>query len=372
MKKALSIFTFAAAALLMASCSSDEVINSNQRSSDQIRFDVMAGRMTRAQDVYSNVNLPDSFNVWATYFTESLSDGTVYMDGDQIVNESGTWTDRSGDRYWPVTGQIRFFGYVNDQGSFTYDQGAPKFQNFTVDTVAAKQLDLLYAIQTSARTTQPVTMNFRHALSQVVFQAKNSNPNLHVTIYGVTVVNVNKSGTYAFNLTDSNTENEIVSADGTYETTGRGTWTLGSTLASYPVSFTGVPLDTVNTTYNLTNTTPAEKKWGNALLLLPQPTATTEWDLKLASKGTQTYFLVNYSAYNEAAGERTYIWGSATAGRNAAVPASFLWKEGCKYIYTFTFGQGNGGVDPDNPNAPCSCRSRSTSPSTTSSTPTMS
>ena len=343
-----------AVAALLTACSSDDVIDRSKQNADTIHFDVTAGRMTRAADVYCNTNLPTSFNVWATYLGEGTGSRSTYIDGDEITDVDGVWTNQKGDRYWPNSGELRFFGYVNAKDAFEYNDGKPTFTDYEVDTIAANQLDLLYAIQTSAKTNDPVKMNFRHALAQVVFQAKNTNQNLHVTIYGVTVVNVSKSGTYTFDASAQNTEENINdhTGNGTYDANGRGTWALGSTLGTYPVSFTGVPLSTVNEVMNLTNTNETDKQWGNALVLLPQPTATTAWDLTTGNKASQTYLLVNYSAYNEAAGDKTYIWGSETAGKNAAVPASFNWEEGKKYIYTLVFGQGNGGVDPDNPDKP--------------------
>ena len=67
----------AAMALVLVSCSRDEVIEVN-RDSDVIEFGVVTNASTRAADVYCNNNKPGEFTVYADY------DGQPYIDADVI------------------------------------------------------------------------------------------------------------------------------------------------------------------------------------------------------------------------------------------------------------------------------------------------
>lgn len=85
-------------------------------------------------------------------------------------------------------------------------------------------------------------------------------------------------------------------------------------------------------------------------MLIPQG-ATTAWDVENdkqnANKGTYISVLlrITKTADNSnvfpAEGADTYGW--------AAVPASFTWKKGNKYVYTLDFTNGAGRVDPVTP-----------------------
>ena len=72
----------------------------------------------------------------------------------------------------------------------------------------------------------PVSLNFRHALSQIVFQAKNTNPNLYVEISGVKLVNVDDKGNYT--LPEKDTDAIQVVTGGEIDPVtdqSRGSWT---------------------------------------------------------------------------------------------------------------------------------------------------
>lgn len=393
MKKA--IFASIAVAMLTA-CSNDEVVLENN-DANAIRFGVTAQNNSRAADVFCNNNLPGAFNVSAVY------NNALYINGDNIEKGSnGKWENKSGLRYWPNTGDVHFYGYVNGDITMT-DALVPTFANFTVvgedgnkeNKTVADQVDLLYAVKTQAKaaagengvvqTPQQVNLNFRHALSQIVFNARNDNANLYVEISGVSVVNVMSKGTYTFPTAD--TDNNYAHANATVTpadatTFNRGSWfttgennTSTSTLttpASYTVSFDAKPIAGDKNVVDLTTYTHADGNKGSfykdAMLLLPQ--TTTKYDVntedtekdengKYVRKGT--YFLVNCLIKNVAgetvAPNDVILWGATTGEgenkkfngepANVLLPVDFNWEEGKKYTYTFVFGNGNGGFDPD-------------------------
>ena len=337
----------AAMALVLVSCSRDEVIEVN-RDSDVIEFGVVTNASTRAADVYCNNNMPDGFTVYANF------DGKTYIDGDTIeYNEDDRkWENTSGVRYWP-NGPVSFYAHVNAGTAFKGSTTATTIENYTVPTDVADQKDLLYAVKTQSEGQ--VTLNFRHALSQIVFQAKNTNANLYVAIKGVTVNKLGNVNTFTYPTAD--TDNNIINHEGT---TGSitydgswGTWAaLNGGTTNYPVEFEAVPVPGDNDVKSLTNTNDTDKEFSsNAMLLLPQ--TTTAWDPEGGKPADQngTYFLVDCKICNVAGTSYNPATDVVLWDGNAAIPVAFNWEQGKKYIYTFVFGDGNGGYDP-NPDDP--------------------
>lgn len=340
--------------LALASCSNDELTSVN-RDGDEIAFSVVTNSATRAADVYCNNNKPSGFEVWATY------DGATYINGDQITyNENNSkWENTSGTRYWP-DGEVSFFAHVNAGDAFNWNGGQPKIENFTVGTDVATQQDLLYAVKTASKGTDgKAELNFRHALSQIVFQAKNTNPNLYVEISGVSVCKVKNQGTFTYPTDDTSDKVGEHNGSGSidYDNQNWGTWSTSGT-QKYDVTFTPVALNgnKTATAVSLTSANQTGKEFnGQAMLLLPQ--TSTKWDVGTnATTGkpenqTGTYFLVKCRIYNVAGNvvdteKDVCLWGENGA-ENVAIPVALNWEQGKKYIYTFVFGDGNGGYDPD-------------------------
>ena len=250
-----------------------------------------------------------------------------------------------------------------------------QFKDFTVNDVVASQVDLLYAVKTAqTKATGTVKLNFRHALSQIVFQAKNTSANLYVEIAGVKVANVGNKNTFTFPSanTDNNIEHEDYT-DGVYDdddwgssiTYDDGSWgkwaDLTSGTSTYEVDFANVAVKGDNKLVSLTTANDAGKEYSsNAMLLLPQET--TQWVPSATSpvpteSNTGSYFLVDCVIYNVASDdvdktEDVCLWGEEQKDgtwttKELAIPVAFNWEQGKKYVYTFVFGKGNGGYDPD-------------------------
>lgn len=346
-------FFFGAFGLLaLASCSNDELTSVN-RDGDEIAFSVVTNSATRAVDVYCNNNKPSGFEVWATF------NGQTYINGDNVQYQNGKWVNTSGTRYWP-DGEVSFFAHVNAGDAFNWrNDGAPQIENFTVGTEVTTQQDLLYAVKkTSKGTDGKAELNFRHALSQIVFQAKNTNPNLYVKISGVSVCKVKNQGTFTYPTDD--TSDKVGEHNGSssidYDSQNWGTWSTSGT-QKYDVTFNPVALNgnKTATAVSLTNTDETVKAYDNVMLLLPQET--TAWDVNSdEAKGKPadqngTYFLVKCQIYNVAGttvdkDNDVCLWGKNGA-EDVAIPVALNWEQGKKYIYTFVFGDGNGGYDPD-------------------------
>ena len=348
MKKTVLIVP-ALMALAAVSCTKSEVLETN---SGEIRFNVVANSATKAADVYCNNNMPGEFMVYA------VSDGKTYIDGDRIVRNGSDWENQSGVRYWPET-TVDFYAHVNAGVNFKWDaSSAPVIENFSPAPDVADQVDLLYAVKKGeSKKDSHVQLNFRHALSQIVFNAKNTNENLYVEIAGVKVANVGGANTFTYPTTD--TDSKFVSHDGTGTllSTGAGSWAeLTSGAASYEVDFNAVPVVGNNKPVDLTTANDSGKEFNSqAMLLLPQ--TTTAWvpsgeSNTPSENNTGSYFLIDCAIWNVAGTEvdketDVQLWGEGGNTKELSIPVAFNWEQGKKYIYTLVFGQGNGGYDPD-------------------------
>lgn len=365
------------AALGLASCARDEVV-SEQKADGQISFRPTADNgNTRAADVFCNTNLPAEFKVYA------VTDGKTYINGDVISNTgsatSPNWENLTGNRYWPDTA-VDFYAQVNGDDYFQWnDAAAPTFANFTVNKDVASQVDLMYAVKTNqskaaAGATQgDVALNFHHALSQIVFYAKNVSPNIYVEVTGVSVGGVKNSGTYTLPQSDTDPNVAHGATSGT-PNGAQGSWALGSTTDVFSTSFPAVKLvgsKTDAVVANLTDNTnknasdlghagtadaPGTNAFGTAMLLLPQGdfsalpvAADSNNQLDLTKDGV--YLKVLCTIYNVADPNATDLTDNVKLWDNKEIyiPISGTWNEGMKYVYTLVFGEGNGGIDPDGP-----------------------
>lgn len=356
----------------LASCSNDDTILEKKTDDSSIKFDVITQGATRAEDIFCNANMPGQFKVYATI------DGQTFINGDIISNtasagEAAKWENLSANRYWPDS-SVDFFAQVGGDDVFALNSGAPKFENFTVNSDVASQTDLLYAVKTGQvkdSVASPVDLNFRHALSQIVFYAKNVNPDIFVEVSGVSVCGVANSGTYTFptESTDGNVAHGTA-ADSTATAPGaQGSWELASSTGSYSVTFDSVALkgakdavavsltDNSNTNADLGHGDAAENAFGNAMLLMPQADfkgITLAQGAGSIDESTLqgVYFKVKCKIYNVAdptaadLTQNVVLW---SGDKDVYIPVSGTWKEGMKYVYTLVFGDGNGGWDPDGP-----------------------
>lgn len=326
--------------LVMASCSQSEVVDVN-RNNDVIEFGAIAKSPSRAETVYSNTNMPESFTVWATF------DGKILIDGDVIKRQGSSWVNTTTTRYWPAgcsdTKKVTFYAYANDQGSFegTYPNYGANFSNFIVNPDVTQQKDFLIA--TAYASSGPVQLEFKHALYQLAYSAKCTNENLRVVIDGVTICNV--GDTNSFILGNSKGLEWI-------------TWEYpNEDDADFLVEFDPVILDTTNVNAVQTLTSPNSE---NALLLVPFcNTNKGTWNpaTENSTETKRAHFLVKCAIANVADGDEIMLWGEkndngtyVTQEIAIPIPGEHLisFSSGTQLIYTFVFGQGHGGYNPDN------------------------
>ena len=390
----LKLFLMTAATMaLVSSCSSDDVIKDNAEA-NAITFSVTANNASRSSSMYCNNNMPNDFKVWAEV------DGKSYFAGEQYDRDGSTskYLPNGGEyRYWPSTA-VRFYALKDyDQGNFNWDGNMtqPTLTGFTPATTADAQKDFIYAYNSGVRGdgdkngAKTQELNFRHALSQIVFKAEKKNSKIYVEIEGVTIKNVASQGTFTFPKgTDYTTDNFVnhnnantaptTGAEGqqTNQRSGLGTWTFtddNKLAGNYTVSVLNAENKPVvlleDTPTNLTNNEGVDldkaESYKKSFMLMPQKndvdyTPATPIGDPATTGQKCTYFLLNCRIWNLTSDENSFVaanevnlWGTnngdGTYGyKQLLVPVKINWEQGKKYIYTFIFNdKGNGGYDPE-------------------------
>lgn len=340
MKRTLLMAAMAAAALV--SCSKNEVLEIQQ---DEIKFNVAASNATRAGVVATTTNSIADFRV----FGWAVTSGKLYMDETYTrTSPSAQWTALNTNHYWPVE-NLDFYAV-----SPSTTTGVAVDGKTITDYVADGSTDLLYSVKMGqSKSTPTVSLNFRHALSQIVFKAKNTNEKLGVRIRGVKVVNVYSKNTLDLTHATSNTDENLVSDTGaTTEVSGKwGTWGTASEPKTYEAEVAEeVDLSPTDDEVQLTAVSSGKDQ---GLLLMPQNL--TPWNPDAAAI-SGSYFLITCKIWNKVTSSSTedesiYLHGDASTYGTVAIPTTdIIWKQGTKYIYTFIFGEGAGYEEPDGTN----------------------
>lgn len=372
-------------ALAAVSCSNEEVVSVNN-DANEIKFTATAENATRAatNQTFCNYALPADFEVWAASGAKSYFEKVNYA-----KQTNGKWeTTADNLRFWPNTNgeALDFFAMRNygslkkwDPAGFNAEtkEGAPAITtklttDFTVKAAVADQVDFIYAVETGktkpATTEDPnkgdVNLNFRHALSQIVFTAQNTNKNLAVEITKVEVINVAASGTCALPTTTTKDNYEDHAGDQTSDPTPVCTWTgLAATTTDYEVATLVEKMVGVKKV-NLTNGT--DKKVGDittrdldkAMLLIPQTTTqatinTTDSKPSTVRSGEKSMIAVTCRIWNlnkdnaETKDGEGNVLDVVIFNGTTYIPFAANWAPGKKYIYNLVFGKSNGGYDED-------------------------
>lgn len=325
------IYLCAAAALTLASCSNDETVEVAQQKG--ISFRAVTGLNTRASEVTTanlsalkvtafwdkNNNKYDGFDTEVDY----VKDGGVFNSADS--------------KFWPKDeNEVLSFTAFSDNWTGTKtitDKNTISVGGVTINADVDMQADMVYVTGVTgtkaANETNGVALVLEHALSQIQISAKSDNKVYTYQVKGIRISNVD--GVADFDVVADKWSNN------------------GANDQVYKVEY--------NTPITLNGDAKSiMKAESNNLMLLPQAGVnntgtTTAWDVKAdkenANKGTYISVLLritktadNSNVY-PAEGADTYGW--------AAVPASFTWKKGNKYVYTLDFTNGAGRVDPVDP-----------------------
>lgn len=348
-------FFLALSAMALATgCSNDEMTEVNR--GDGIDFSVTAGKLTRA--AATTTNSINEFKVWA------FTDNKTYMDGTPVSKEGNKWT-YTGTKFWPETA-VDFFA-VNPATPQSGTVSVTNDSKTITDYIANGSEDLLYAANFSetkaGHTASPVSVNFRHALSQIVFKVKKTTTSsINVKVKGIKVDGVANTATLTWaiattgaNLPEGEADTETGDSWGTWgPPTGNGEYTAVNLTEAYDVQTTSNYLTT--------------EAGNGALFLMPQtldPWLTLSSDGKASITGTAR-LLVNCQIKDT--DSDIQLWPEEGEFGDVAISLSNptndpnkedgdtshdRWMQGKKYIYTLIFGEGGGyKPDPDDPDEP--------------------
>lgn len=342
----------ALAVLSLAACTKSEVVELNK--GNEISLTAVTGKnLTKAADGYCNKAMPADFDVWAA------TDGKKYFEAQTYTRDGSTNTYKSTNaRYWPTT-DVDFFAAKNYGGSATLTAADPTslaVADYTVPTTVAAQKDFIYAVKKGAKKADgAAVLNFRHALSQIEFQAKNSNSGIYVEVTGVAVKQVYSKGNFSVNVaTTNNFVDHTLGAADVDNRSGRCNWAGQDAKADYAISFAAVPLESTATSLSVTD--PVDQEYNdNTMYLIPQ--AVPDLWVVPTPPTTPTPVPTTGKAYFEITAKIWNVAGAAVDKNNDVVlhdgkiavpiPASTTWQDGLRYVYTFNFtSYGTGGVDP--------------------------
>lgn len=353
----------AMAALTLVACSNDEVTDVTK--SKEIKFNVTAGKaVTRAADGYCNDAKPADFDVWAKQGT------TNYFAATNFVQSGSEWVINDATlRYWPEEGTLDFFAMKNYNGDVTWSATNTTtpltVANYTVEGEVGNQKDFIYAVSAGVANKTLATLNFRHALSQIEFQAKNDNKNIYVEITGVKVVNVANKGTLTLPIatTANNFEDHANGVNSDYADHVKGTWVttpIATSKATYTMLATNGNAATTaevlgtNTAVGITTANATGKEYSNQTLYV-MPQEVNAWDgTGKPGDASNAYFALTCKIWNVAAGDGSQdksgavVWDGTSKDIAVCIPAGTVWEQGKRYVYTFNFTKGgNGGIDPE-------------------------
>lgn len=314
MKK--QIMFMAMAAMLIASCSSDDVVSTN--TGRAIDFRTSVG--TRgAETTTDNIT-----KFWVTAIDEA---GANYFSKQEYKKEGEFFTSTP-LYYWPV-GTLNFFAYSPSEtdlgATVTINKNTKTLADFSPAAKIADQKDFVTATASGTRAdNEPkgVKLTFAHQLSQIEIKAKNTNTGYIYKVVGVRIGKPVSKGTFTMGTTSSS-------------------WALTTTeKTNYSVEYTTPPRTLAAEAATMMGTAN-----DNAMLLPQQLVAwTSATDPTNNANGAYIALKIQITTKDGARvypAKGDYDWAAVAIGTN--------WEAGKKYVYTLDFSNGAGKVDPEKP-----------------------
>jgi hypothetical protein len=337
-------FFLAVAAIVALAACSENRIDTDSIEGRVINFNTVANKATKAPisgTVYS-YDLP-SFGVFAYYLASgnwnTSGDNTSavsYMNDVEVAfNDTKDIWAPSSTYYWPLEGKLTFIAYSPKSAATAAfsTAGVLTLTGFTVNTTVASQVDLLYSAIAADKTQNEdyyedsannqnsataegdkgVNIEFKHALSQVIFKAKTADEVYDSGLsFKVDAISVNAAST-ATSMTVTNPTNAQLASAIT-------TWNTPSTNANFAVSSTAFPA-AANTYLTKTLSDPI----GDPLLMIPVT----------AFAGTDPTVTISYTLYrmsdNVDLGSK-----EVTIHFDNIDDVVTAWQAGKKYVYNLT------------------------------------
>ncbi len=327
MRRNETLFVAFAALALATSCSQEDLTSQSNLSNNEISINASMGLKSRATET-------TTANLSSIYVSAFISNQANYMSQVNYTKSESTWSTAAGTFFWPATETLNFYAYApeittstENTGTVTIGKDNQKVTGFTPyadasansKADAAKQVDFIYATakgsansttEGEANATSGVTLTFKHALSQIIVQAKNSNSAYQVEVSGVKLGNVYGKGDFTFGTTSDNASWTTSGEKTTVYTTEHNAVTLTS--------------DAANVDNN------------QAFMLIPQQLV--KGNNSKASAGSYLALKVKITMKS---GDNTYDGQKYYEGY-AYVGLDTKWEMGKKYTYIVDFSKGAG------------------------------
>ena len=231
------LFFFAIAALGLAACSNDEVVEINQslEEANTINFRSYVSNLTRYSAPYDMANYLASFKVTAFMHGETttpyINDVTYVANEDPATASSVYFVDGSSastnkyrnEYYWP-DGSLDFYAYAyNASGASQINKVAYNIFQFTPNATAGSptQTDLIYATNQDVSKGDPTTgagatgvsLNFRHTASKVAVKVYNTSQTLKFEVDAWKIGYLDPTGTFTLSETSTAGSGTLAFAD---------------------------------------------------------------------------------------------------------------------------------------------------------------
>lgn len=331
------------ALVALASCSNEEVMETNKGHAINFRVAMGNGANSRATEI-TEANFPSSITV-----TAYLGTGIYFKNVVFTKDENGKYT-HTPEFYWPKKDELTFYSLPGD----VEGEGYPSSASFNTTTSGIaisytpsdqleNQQDLVAASATGSSETviekdNGLALIFKHLLSQIRVKAKNTNTNYKFTIAGIKIGNVLKGGSCTF--TTSTTSANWTGDDNTE----MGSYTID--LAKHVVLST-TPVEGTNDveTFDLMGLTEEDNA---GAMLIPQDlsVAGRAWNCTKDDLNRGSYLAVKLNITMTGTGLQIYPDPEPDATEPtfayAYTPLNTNWEAGYKYIYTLDFSRGAG------------------------------
>lgn len=337
------------AGLFMVGCSADEEIaNISTSESNAISFNVVSNNPQTKADLITNAGDLQSypFDVFAFKSDGSLFMGTTSEeythDGVEISWQSGAWTYTNSDekKYWPHEA-LHFYAVYpvlsmdTDYDRWVFMSWLMNWDNHKIwystfdefgGSTSSKNVDVMYAVspyQNKNTHGGVVSLQFQHALSQVLFKAKTEDPNIEVEIKEMSIHNFAYTGTFTFPSFDDN---------GHVDEVDNSLWASSSSPYCFAIGMNDSPIQVSHSGVDISS-------GDKAMLFIPQtlsPWVPSSGGVNVADSNKLSYLQINCRIWNGS----HYFVGGESSYENIYVPFSANWQPGKRYIYTLVFGGG--------------------------------
>ena len=214
-----NLLILATVASLFASCIQSECLSVEDT---EIGFNAQVGAPTKSMFFGNDFSSSAMFDVWGFYsndgsfceFTETSTSN--FMNGltvERMSETSGSqpdaWRNRSRHYYWPIAGKVGFYALypsgVAQVSTPEYQGRGLQIDNYTIN-LTNKFTDLMYAYAVGSMESTVLSVNFKHALSQVEFNAQLGQELDGYTLYitQIDVQNVDLSAQFNYVQKESN------------------------------------------------------------------------------------------------------------------------------------------------------------------------